>query len=1229
MNPARAPNMRSFTSRPGCLWIAALILVLLQPMRGQVLDNLNRYIEDPSVVGENKEAPTTILIPYSTAAQAHARDRSASPYFQSLDGSWKFLSLIRPTLTPKDFFATSFDDSSWSTTPVPSTWQTEGYDHLMYRNVPMEFTPYDPPHVPDDINPTGLYRRTFIVPKEWAGRRVYLHFDGIQSAGFAWVNGRYLGYHEDGMTPAEFDVTEHIHAGENSVAVMVLRWCDGSYLEDQDMFRYSGIYRSVFLYAKPSVMVRDVFLVPDLTNSYKDAELTARALLKNTTGTPAEVTVRLTLVDHTGAAVGAPAEVAARCVGTDSVRVSLLVRDPRLWSDEKPYLYTALIELLDRNRNALEMVSNRVGFRELEVRNGVALMNGMPITIRGTNRHEHDMRHGKTLTRELMLEDIRLLKQFNLNAVRTSHYPNTPEWYDLCDEYGILLQDEVNAECHYTEHTFPQREEYLSAFMDRFVRMVERDKNHPSVIMWSTGNECGLARPHYLMADYVRRTDPTRLLMHQSNQPDGEAPYVDIIGPRYPTPPGLRKIGLESAKPVVMGEYAHAMGNSAGHQDEFWDAISEVPALQGGFIWDWVDQGLLVKARYVKDGSTNNIQCAVMGRPEVIDGRMGKALRLSGLDDWVEVYDDERLSLGGGLVIEATIRPGTFYTENPIVTKGYQLGISLVAADSLRFYLNGYWNALTVAVPPGWKIGWHTIKASYDGAAMSLAVDGNVIGSKPYTKPIRTTHYPVNIGRDAYRNTDGHPGWISNFDVDQVEIRTLSGTVLLSLSLDAITEGNEYLTFGISPFCHNGLISADRTPQGDLWQVKHSESPVRFSSERPERGEVRVSNRYSFTSLEELDHAWRILANGKVLDSGTVRIECAPREATEFTVPLGAAKNARGTIVLEVSCRTRTADPLRPAGHEVNMTQFVLTRGTLEIPTERKAGAIGVEKSDQEVAVRVGPFRYTIDRRSGAFSCSRGTATLVVDLNANVWRPPFSNERVDWGKAEAEDWYRMGLNEPTIVVDRVDASAEVDRGMAKVIVESRMTFSRTSDQVSIRAIYYFTSDGKVVLQHSMTPVGTFDVDWLPCIGLNMKLDRSYDDMRWFGRGPFDTYSDRKTAARIGLYSTRISALALPFAEPQEYGNRTETEWAEFVNDRGEGLRFSIDQPMDVCAVPFHNLDRARYAFQVQSDGHHRVDLSYRKTGVGDTPNPVMPAYRVYPEPIERTIVITPISGEGK
>ncbi len=1213
---------RTLISRFSRIFTLTLLAQVL--LHAQPIQNIERYIEDPAMIGENKEDPTVLLVPYADAGQAALRDPDASPFFRSLDGTWKFGFRINPSLAPKDFFVPAYDDAGWDDIPVPSNWQTEGYDRLIYRNVPMEFTPYDPPHVPDDINPTGLYRRWFDVPGEWNGRRIYLHFEGMQSAGFVWVNGKYVGYHEDGMTAAEFDVTAKLQPGRNLVAVMVLRWCDGSYLEDQDMFRFSGIYRNIFLYAKPSVMIRDVFLVPKLRDDYTDATLEARLFLKNTSRSARNVAVRMTLKDQAGTTVSDVTSPAVSLTATDSLRVSMDVMGPRLWSDEVPDLYTVILELLDGQGNVIETVSQRTGFRSLEVRNGVALLNGMPLTIRGTNRHEHDMRTGKTITRERMLEDIRLLKQFNLNAVRTSHYPNDPEWYELCDEYGILLQDEVNAECHYTEYTFPKRKDYLASFMDRFVRMMERDKNHPSVVMWSTGNECGLAEPHYMMADYMRRTDPTRFLMHQSNTPDGEAPYVDIVGPRYPTPSGLRQIGERTDKPVVMGEYAHAMGTSLGHHDEFWDAISDVPSLQGGFIWDWVDQGMMVPARYVRDASPNGIQCAVMGRPDLIEGGMGMALRLSGLDDWVEVYDDPRLNPSRAFSIEARIHPGKFYTENPIVTKGYQYGVTLFAKDSLRFYLNGYRNSLQARVPPDWGKGWHTIRASFDGATMSISVDGQVLGTRPYDRAIRETHYPVNIGRDAYRNTDGQPGWISNFDVDNVTL-SIENATALSLGFDEIIEGDEYITFGISPFCHNGIISADRTVQPELWQVKHSEAPIRYTAADPSSGHIRVWNMHSFRDLGEFDHAWKLMVDGHAIDSGSIRIEGRPQTYADIVLPVRIPRVGAGTMVLEVRSMVRSEEPTRPAGHEINMRQFVLSRPAPVLPPIREQQPLSLKTLPDRIQVTAGAHAYSIDTQTGDLGYARDGKMVFQGLNANVWRAPVSNERViSWGKGEAEDWYRIGLNRPEPMVDSIEIQEDNKDAVKRVILHTRTLYKKSGDHIGNTFSYTFRQDGTVLLDHTMVPLGGFEVSWLPAVGVSFTMDQSLDNRRWFGRGPFETYNDRSTGARLGVFSAVISEARSPYAEPQEFGNTTETSWVEFVDGIGRGIRFSASEPMDVCAVPYSNLDRAMYTFQLRSDGFHHVDLSYRKTGVGDTPNPVMPAYRVYPEPIGRTLFIIPL-----
>lgn len=1200
-----------------------LAVLLPYQIYSQLDFDINKYIENPEVYGENKEEPTAILIPYQNIESALLRDYNKSNYYLSLNGNWKFDWKINPSLAQKDFYRKEFNDKSWKEIPVPSNWQMLGYDHQMYRNIPMEFYPYNPPYVPDDINPTGFYRKTFRIPSSWKNRKIYLHFDGIQSAAFVWLNGKYVGYHEDGMTPAEFDVTDKIEKGENILAVMVLRWCDGSYLEDQDMFRFSGIYRNVYVYSKPMLTIRDLFIKTDFDENYIDANLILDFTLKNYSGNLKQAKIRYSLFDAENKNILSNNSDLIEIKDKIETTINQKVKQPNKWSDEHPYLYKLVVELLNEKDEVLEIISQRVGFRELEIKDGIATMNGMPIYFRGTNRHEISPATGKTLTKELMIEDIKLLKQFNFNAVRTCHYPNDPLWYDLCDEYGILIQDEVNAECHYTENEFPARKEYFNAFMDRFIRMVQRDKNHPSVVMWSTGNECGLDKPHYAMADYIKKFDPTRFLMHQSNWPDGEAPYVDIIGPRYPTPSRLRQIGLSTTKPVVMGEYAHAMGNSLGNFDEFWETIYSIPKLQGGFVWDWVDQGLKVKAKFVQDYSKNNIQCSVMGNPELINGLSDKAIKLSGLDDWIEVYDDPRLDIRDKhLIIEFTVQPQKFYQENPLVTKGYQFGVVQTSEDSLSFYINSYKNNIRVKLPDNWYNKWHTVKAIYDGKEMTISVDGKILGSKKYEWEINSSHYPVNVGRDAYRNMDQHLGWLSNYVFDEVKIYSSDSEPLLWLKFDKITEGNYYYTFGVSPFCINGMVTADRKPQPELWQAKHSMSPVRFYAVDLNKGIFKVVNKNSFTNLNYYDYEWLLYKDGYLEKSGKFNLDVQPHEEKEFVISIPENLDNVHEYVLELSCKQKYDEPFRPKGFEINFEQFILNKKVIKenYDSKKEISKLKIQEDSLKYYIRINNILYELNRVNGELSIFNNNELIISSMSPNVWRAPISNEKFTWGKAEAEDWYRMGLNEYQNKLEKI----EIDSLNSLIKLRVYTTFSRSSDIIINNFIYKFFYDGKVEVNHKMTPLGYFNVSWLPCVGLNFKIPNKFQNISWYGRGPYENYCDRNTGAKLGIHHINVDSVMNPYIEPQEYGNYSEVRWFEIKKELNKGIKIINKVPINFSAVPYYNLDRARYTYQLQKDGLIRVQLNYKINGVGDTPNPAMPQYRVYPEVYEYSFLIIPI-----
>ncbi|MBE0697274.1 MAG: DUF4981 domain-containing protein, partial [Anaerolineaceae bacterium] len=553
---------------------------------------------NPALTGINKLTGHATLIPFSSEkdALAHpsALDRTASPFFLSLNGEWQFFVAPNPPSSPAGFEDPGFTANSWDKIQVPGNWQLQGnYDIPIYVNVQYPFPVDDSLSIPIDDNPTAAYRRTFIVPNTWQGRQVFLTFDGVDSAFHLWVNGKFVGFSKDSRLPAEFNITPYLQPGENLVATRVYRWSDGSYLEDQDFWRLSGIYRDVYLWSAPSLHLDDFFVTTELDPNYLHAILRASLSLTNFGNQKTQdCNLVAALFDADGKeilrqSIPFSIETGSRI----HLELAQPVGHPHKWTDETPYLYTLTFCLNNPQGETIEAESCRVGFRKVEIIGGEICLNGTPILFKGVNRHEHDPQTGHTISVESMRQDIFLMKRFNFNAVRTCHYPDDPRWYDLCDQYGILLYDEANLESHGVWDRLTKDPIWKDAFVDRAARMVERDKNHPSVLVWSLGNESGYGPNHDAMAEWIRAHDSTRLVHYH---PAEDSPNVDILSPMYPPVSQIIEMAQKpgETRPIIMCEYAHSMGNSTGNLKEYWDAVRTYPRLSGGFIWDWVDQGI-------------------------------------------------------------------------------------------------------------------------------------------------------------------------------------------------------------------------------------------------------------------------------------------------------------------------------------------------------------------------------------------------------------------------------------------------------------------------------------------------------------------------------------------------------------------------------------------------------------------------------------------------------------
>ncbi|WP_394794062.1 glycoside hydrolase family 2 TIM barrel-domain containing protein [Armatimonas sp.] len=554
--------------------------------------------ENPAVVGINKEAPRAEMASFDSVKAAGGVTREAPGAFAKLlNGNWKFHWVGKPDDRPKNFFQTSFDDKSWGTIAVPSCWELKGYGIPIYTNITYPHVK-NPPFIAHNYNPVGSYRTEFTVPETWDGREIYIRFGGVYSAFYLWVNGKKVGYSEDSKDPAEFSLTKYLKPGKNLLAVEVYRWCDGSYLEDQDMFRYSGIFRDVWLHATPKVQIRDFFCKPELDAKYEDATLKTRVWVRNLSGERSgSRKVEVSLYDKAGKRIGlTEALLDSFPSGQErSAEVRLKVENPAKWTAETPHLYTVVLALKDENGVVQEATSTRVGFRKIEWKTGVFTINGKPVKIKGVNRHEHDPDTGRTLSVARMVQDIRLMKRFNINTVRCAHYPNDSRWYDLCDRYGLYVIDEANIESHgmgYGKESLGHNVAWQKAHLDRTERMLQTHKNHPSIVMWSLGNEAGPGVNFAATAKLVRQLDPSRPIHYER---DNSVTDVDSV--MYPTVDYILGEGKrKSGKPFFVCEYAHAMGNAVGNLVEYVAAFESSPRNMGGCIWDWVDQGLTKKA---------------------------------------------------------------------------------------------------------------------------------------------------------------------------------------------------------------------------------------------------------------------------------------------------------------------------------------------------------------------------------------------------------------------------------------------------------------------------------------------------------------------------------------------------------------------------------------------------------------------------------------------------------
>jgi beta-galactosidase len=1189
--------------------------------------------EDPKITGVNNEKPHASMVICPDAATArkiafvHNCERVKSPFYRSLNGNWKYHYAQNMLGRVPDFWKLEFNDRPWKTIPVPSNVEKHGYGVPIYVNIPYPWRkPWTPPFVPpDDPNNTvNSYRHTFTVPKDWAGQRVFLTFDGVNSFFYLWVNGQKVGLGKDARTPVEFDITKYLKPGENLLAVENFRWCDGSYLEDQDFWRMSGIFRDVYLWSPPNVHVRDFEVKVDLDAQYRDGEFKLVVNVQNAGSTFSTITVESELFDPKGNVAATPKFPLTIDPSQErEASVTTTIPNPLKWTAETPNLYKLLITLKDAAGKTLEVIPCNVGFRKVEIKNGDLLVNGQRILVKGVNRHEIDPDRGQAITVEGMVKDILVMKQHNINTDRTAHYPNQPVWYDLCDRYGLYLIDEANIESHgmgYGRESLAKDPTWLDAHMDRTIRMVERDKNHPSIIIWSLGNEAGNGTNFYATYDWVKQRDRSRPVHYERA---GLERNTDIYCPMYASPQHLADYAAKpQSRPLIQCEYSHAMGNSSGNMWLYWDLIYSLPHLQGGCIWDWVDQGQRepVPPRVtVVDRSRAALAC-----------NMGKAEKVEGIyAGTVTVPDAPQLNLTGPLTLEVVLKPSLARGHSTFISKGdTQWALQVGAKSELEFFVyaasgGSGWVTLTAPRPANWEGQWHRVAGVFDGRSLQLFADGKLLGEKAFAGKVRSNAFPIMIGNNAEhpeRRVSGviREARIYNRALGAAEIadarRGDDAALVLWLDLTKAKEtkpsgGRDYYwAFGgdYGPpgtpsdqnFLCNGLVTPDRQPHPGLLEVKHIYQYVHCKPADLAARTIEVKSWYDFVNLKDLAVAqWWLTGDGKELQKGTLPpLDLAPRAAKQFTIPVRPFTPEPGVqYFLDLSFQLKQDESWARKGHEIAWDQFKLPDAAPAPAADLAAApALRITQTDSQVAIAGKDFNALFDKKAGTLASLRckGTELIESPLRPDFWRAPTDNDR-GRNMAGSQGVWRRAHEGAEIASFTADAAAP-----NRVVVRVAHTLPKVG--ATWESIYTVYGSGDVLVEASFKPAADKKLPKIPRVGMQMVMPAGFERITWLGPGPQETYIDRKDA-RVGLYRGTVrEQFFWDYVEPGESGNKVEVRWVALTNKRGVGL-LAVGLPLlSVNAIPHSNddLQSGEHPFELPGRDFTVLNLDWKQQGVG-------------------------------
>ena len=1255
-------------------------------------------------------ASTSVVYDTVDKAITGAKDynKAVSDYVQYLTGEgaadWSLVVLQNQALAQgekyQEFYTTDYTPNAadeWkSNLQLPCSWTRQGFDFSIYTNVQMPWqSKYDSnvscPQAPVNYNPVGLYRKSFDVDPglQRTGGRVYISFQGVESAYYVYVNGKEVGYSEDSYSPHSFDITEYLteNGQGNLLAVKVHKFCDGTWMEDQDMYYDGGIFRDVYLYSAPLVHIQDYTVTTDLDENYENATLGLSVDVANaSTSEVSGYRVDARLYDEEGEVfvngitldMGTIPAANGDADGKATKTAQKTVNAPKLWSAETPNLYTLVLSLYDSSTNAyLGSVSQQLGFREIEfVRTEVdgsgnrttedsayvpIKINGKQLLLKGTNRHDTDPVYGKYVPEETQEEDVKLMKQYNLNAIRTSHYSNDEYLYYLCDKYGLYMMGETNLEAHALQNQATPKTNFKKLAMDRTVTTFERLKNRTAVVIWSTGNEsyyssdAGYADGmFYDLIWYFKEHDSTRPVHSESSN---DANGTDMGSNMYPNV-GTVQGWARRDMPYVLCEYAHAMGNAVGNLKEYWDAIRSSDNMIGAFVWDWVDQSRLIsldtlpKNYDLTEKAEQAAGTAVIR--DIYDVTDEKALASKSATGYAlfneASYNTALSGSGKAFTVEVVCKPTTERGDQVLAAKGdHQFALKTNSNGQLEYfaYYNNNWNSVAADLPADWLNNWHQVAAVYDQGAIKIYCDGTLLASGNGNTTVASSSVALGIGccADNGRNFDGEIslGRVYTKALTESELASqnsktpaigadsddvllwadFSEAVLSSRQpYDYYSENfahknlykeeakGQYYGYGgdsgESPndgsFCVNGLVSPDRDPQPELWEVKYQYQSVWFTATAKQimAQEVSVYNENNFLNLNDFDVKWSLLEDGKEIGNGTVaEADVAGRQNGKLSVPyaekLPENKKAGAEYYLNLSVQLKEDTLWAKAGHEVAYEQFEIP-AVVESVKKAVDAEVNVDETDESaITVSGKDFSFRIDKATGAIQnyIWKDEVIMAEGPVPNYWRAPMNNDNNN---------YSGSLQTINNGVRASNLTVTSNRDGQKVITVTL----QAPDYADIKQKMVYTVDGSgaVAVKASVdaTAHNFGSRNRFIRIGTIMKLPQGYENVEWYGNGPVEATWDREDFATIGINRTTVSKMFYPYLDTQDTGTVTGVKYITVTDPAKTGaMAIASTDGVEASALHFdvNDLTQARHPYELTPQAETFLTVNYRSQGTGN------------------------------